>query len=147
MEALFIRILNMSLTAGYCIVAVILLRFMLKRQAKILSYLLWSVVLFRLLCPFSFTSSYSLLRMDTGVILREISAGEWILNLMGGKGETVAFDSDSRATVRYTFADGSSVEIPMYNAAREETEKETEDGAAGKGVWLLDRKAWNAYLF
>ena len=46
MTAVFVKILNMSLTAGYCIVAVIVLRFLLRRQAKILSYLLWSVVLF-----------------------------------------------------------------------------------------------------
>ncbi len=95
MEALFIRILNMSLTAGYCIVAVILLRFMLKRQAKILSYLLWSVVLFRLLCPFSLTSSYSLLRMDTGVISREISTGE---RETVGQGKKAMFDEDAGVT-------------------------------------------------
>ncbi len=85
---------------------------------------------------------------DRNTVYRDpATAAEWILNLTGGKGETVAPDSDHRATVRYTFADGSSVEIPMYNAAREETEKEVEDGAAGKDVWLLDRKAWNAHLF
>ncbi len=85
---------------------------------------------------------------DRNAVYRDpATAAEWILNLTGGQGETVVLDSDHRATVRYTFADGGSVEIPMYNAAREETEKETENGAAGKDVWLLDRKAWNAYLF
>ena len=71
MTAVFVKILNMSLTAGYCIVAVIVLRFLLRKQAKILSYLLWSVVLFRLLVPFSFVSSYSLLLMDTAVVSQE----------------------------------------------------------------------------
>ena len=68
MAEVFTKILNMSLTAGYCIAAVIVLRFLLRRQAKIFSYLLWSVVLFRLLCPFSIISSYSLLRMDPQVV-------------------------------------------------------------------------------
>ena len=67
----FMIILNMSLTASYCIAAVLVLRLFLKKQPKIFSYLLWSVVLFRLLCPVSFSSSFSLLRMDTNVISRE----------------------------------------------------------------------------
>lgn len=67
----FMIILNMSLTASYCIAAVLVLRFFLKKQPKIFSYLLWSVVLFRLLCPVTFSSSFSLLRMDTNVISRE----------------------------------------------------------------------------
>lgn len=65
MNRIFLTVLNMSLTAGYCILAVIVLRFFLRKQPKIFSYLLWSVVLFRLLCPFSITSSYSLLRVNT----------------------------------------------------------------------------------
>lgn len=75
MTAVFAKILNMSLTAAYCIVAVIALRFLLRRQAKIFSYLLWSVVLFRLLCPFSITSSYSLLRMDPTVVSGKVYSG------------------------------------------------------------------------
>lgn len=69
MEQIFLIILNMSLTASYCIAVVILLRFLLKKQPKIFSYLLWSVVLFRLLCPFSLSSSYSLMRIDTNLIM------------------------------------------------------------------------------
>ncbi len=61
MEQLFIRIMNMSLTAGITILAVLIIRFMLKRAPKIFSYALWAVVLFRLLCPFSFSSAVSLL--------------------------------------------------------------------------------------
>ena len=75
MTTIFTLVLNMSLTASYCIAVVILLRLLLKRQPKILSYLLWSVVLFRLLCPVSLSSDYSLLRMDlprmnTNVVLQ-----------------------------------------------------------------------------
>lgn len=72
---IFMNILNMSLTASYCIAAVLLLRLLLKRQPKIFSYLLWSVVLFRLLCPFSISSAYSLLRMDTNIVSQEKLAG------------------------------------------------------------------------
>lgn len=88
MAEVFVRILNMSLTAGYCIVAVIVLRVLLRKQAKILSYLLWSVVLFRLLCPFSINSSYSLLRIDPAVVSQERFAdvGETAGTVWHGKG-------------------------------------------------------------
>ena len=61
MEQIFIRILNMSLTAGIVILQVIFLRLFLKRLPKVFSCLLWAVVLFRLLCPISFSSAVSLL--------------------------------------------------------------------------------------
>ena len=44
------RILNMSLTASVIICFVLLGRLILKRSPKIYSYVLWRVVLFRLLC-------------------------------------------------------------------------------------------------
>ncbi|MCM1175538.1 MAG: M56 family metallopeptidase [Blautia sp.] len=86
MSRIFLTILNMSLTASYCIAAVILLRFFLKRQPKIFSYLLWGVVLFRLLCPFSFSSSYSLLRLNTNLLSENILHG-WDTDAGGGERE------------------------------------------------------------
>lgn len=50
------KILNMSLTASVIIVTVIILRVLLKRAPKVYSYMLWSVVLFRLLCPITINS-------------------------------------------------------------------------------------------
>ncbi|MBD5492869.1 MAG: hypothetical protein HDR12_00425 [Lachnospiraceae bacterium] len=71
MSGIFITVLNMSLTASYCILVVIALRLLLRRQPKLLSYILWSVVLFRLLCPVSISGSFSLMRMDTKMISME----------------------------------------------------------------------------
>lgn len=71
MSQIFMKILNMSLAASYCIVVVMVLRLFLKKQPKILSYLLWSVVLFRLVCPFSVSGSYSLMRLDTEIVSQE----------------------------------------------------------------------------
>lgn len=61
--ALLPQILNMSFTAGVTILVVLLARLLLKRAPKIFSYLLWGIVLFRLLCPVTFSSSVSLLRI------------------------------------------------------------------------------------
>ena len=59
----FISVLNMSITASYVILAVILLRLLLKKTPKKYSYLLWSVVGFRLCCPVSFKSVFSLFNL------------------------------------------------------------------------------------
>ena len=53
------KLLNMSLTASVAIVLVILLRLLLKKAPKVISYALWGVVLFRLLCPVSIDSNFS----------------------------------------------------------------------------------------
>lgn len=60
MEALFRKVLEMSITGAWVILAVILVRFALRRFPKVYSYALWSVAAFRLCCPVSFTSVYSL---------------------------------------------------------------------------------------
>ena len=57
------RLLNMSLTASVTVVLVILLRFALKKAPKVISYALWGIVLFRLLCPFSIGSSFSVFNL------------------------------------------------------------------------------------
>lgn len=58
---IIMELLNMSLTGSIVIVFVLLLRLLLKRAPKVYSYALWSVVLFRLVCPVSFESPVSLL--------------------------------------------------------------------------------------
>ena len=61
MVAIFSQILNMSMTGSVVILLVMLSRLILKRTPKIFSYALWSVVLFRLLCPVAFTAPVSVL--------------------------------------------------------------------------------------
>lgn len=57
----FIQILNMSLGAAWAAVLVFFGRLLLRRAPKKVSYALWSVVLFRLVCPVSFSSAFSLM--------------------------------------------------------------------------------------
>lgn len=61
MNNLFSQVLNMSMTGSVVILLVMLARLILKRAPKIFSYALWSVVLFRLLCPVAFTAPVSVL--------------------------------------------------------------------------------------
>lgn len=63
MDALFLKLLNMSITASYVILAILLMRLLLRRAPKKYSYLLWSAAAFRLCCPVSFSSVFSLFRL------------------------------------------------------------------------------------
>lgn len=58
---LFLMVLYRGMIAGGIVVAILLLRVLLKRAPKIYSYLLWAIVLYRLLCPFTFVSPLSFL--------------------------------------------------------------------------------------
>ena len=61
MEKLFFTVLGMSATGSLVILAVLLARLALRKAPKAFSYALWAVALFRLLCPFTLDSAFSLL--------------------------------------------------------------------------------------
>ncbi|MDE5984208.1 MAG: M56 family metallopeptidase [Eubacterium sp.] len=60
----FTYIFNMSITSCYIILAVLLVRFLICKMPKKYSYLLWSVVGFRLAVPISFKSVLSIFSLD-----------------------------------------------------------------------------------
>lgn len=68
MSELFLTVLNMSLTASYVILFVIIVRLLLKKAPKFISYALWSVAAFRLIIPFSFESMFSLMPRNTNAV-------------------------------------------------------------------------------
>ncbi len=61
LEELFVNLLNMSITAGYVVVAVIILRLLFRKAPRWISCALWSMVGLRLVLPFSFESIISLI--------------------------------------------------------------------------------------
>ena len=61
MSAFFLTIVNMSISAGWLVLAVLLLRLILKKAPKWVSVLLWGFVAVRLICPFSIESILSLI--------------------------------------------------------------------------------------
>ncbi len=62
MESLFLTILNLSVTGSWVILAVLLVRLLLKRAPKKYSVLLWLAAAFRLVCPVSFEAVFSIFR-------------------------------------------------------------------------------------
>ena len=61
MSAVFLKILNMSITASWLILVVIAARKLLKAAPKWIACLLWGMVAVRLVCPVSFESIFSLI--------------------------------------------------------------------------------------
>ncbi len=61
MTEVFLKIVNMSISAGWIVLAVLLLRILLKKAPKWITVLLWGIVAIRLICPFSIESVMSLI--------------------------------------------------------------------------------------
>ena len=58
---LFFKIVNMSISACYVVLAVLLLRILLKKAPRWITVALWGIVAIRLICPFSLESALSLI--------------------------------------------------------------------------------------
>src|SRR5699024_9917534 len=61
MNELFLKIINMSISASWLVLAVLILRLVLKKAPKWVNVLLGRIVAVRLICPFSFESVLSLI--------------------------------------------------------------------------------------
>nr|MBQ8244969.1 hypothetical protein [Oscillospiraceae bacterium] len=61
MSDLFLKIVNMSLSASYLVLAVLAARLLLRKAPKWVNVLLWGLVAVRLLCPFTLESALSLI--------------------------------------------------------------------------------------
>ena len=89
--------------------------------------------------------------MDRNVMYRSPeTAAEWIFNLTGGVSELWSSTSGGQATVRYTFADGTDVLIPMYDVnfdglTATGSDEDLEDvNFTNTQVWIPDLQVWNA---
>ena len=78
MSDLFLKIINMSISAGWIVLAVLLLRFALKKAPKWVNVLLWAIVAVRLICPFSIESALSLIpsteTISPGIMMEQTPA-------------------------------------------------------------------------
>jgi len=61
MTELFYTIVNMSISAGILVLVVLLLRLLLRKAPKWVTVLLWGLVAIRLICPFAWETSFSLM--------------------------------------------------------------------------------------
>lgn len=61
MAAIFLKLLNLSISASWLVLAVLVLRLVSKRSPKWMNVLLWGIVALRLVLPFSIESALSLI--------------------------------------------------------------------------------------
>lgn len=112
LETLFLQILNMGITAGYVILAVLIIRYCIRNMSKIFSYVLWIVVGFRLVCPISFPSLLSIFNF-----IRRNTAG------------------DVNGTISYIPADAARIKTQAVNiAAAQKMVTNTQPAAAPVSV-------------
>lgn len=64
MAGVFLKIINMSISAGWIVLAVLVLRFFFKKAPKWINVILWGIVGVRLVMPFSIESIFSLMPSD-----------------------------------------------------------------------------------
>ena len=76
MDAVFVKLFNMSIAAGWMILAVLLLRLLLKKAPHWIHCLLWGFVAVRLVCPTSFESVLSLIPSTETINLENIRYGD-----------------------------------------------------------------------
>lgn len=76
METLFFKLTDLSVAACWVVLAVVLLRLLLKKAPKWISRALWAIVGARLLLPFSIESKFSLLpsRQVSGAVQNNLGA-------------------------------------------------------------------------
>ena len=76
MSSLFLKLLNMSITASYLVLGILLLRLLLQKAPKWIFVLLWGFVALRLLLPFSIESNRSLIPTVTPISQEVISSSQ-----------------------------------------------------------------------
>ncbi len=76
MGDIFLKLLNMSITAGWLILAVLCIRLLFRKIPKWVNCLLWGVVAIRLICPFSFESQFSILPSTEPIKSSTVVEGE-----------------------------------------------------------------------
>ncbi|MBR3581666.1 MAG: hypothetical protein IKN95_11860 [Lachnospiraceae bacterium] len=114
MTSVFIKLLNLSISAGMLVLLVFAFRLFLKRYSRRAVCLLWIVVALRLIIPFSFESSFSIMPSGDFVKVDEATVDEALVN------EIAAIDaSDKISDVRTADNSVNSTES-IYNGEKVE---------------------------
>lgn len=127
LETVFLRVLEMSWRAGYCILAVLAVRALFYKAPRRYLYGLWLVAAFRLVCPVSVSTEFSLFNLEW----------KW-----GQKTEVM--ENTGR-----TEAPGIFMEAGEPHAAPGGEERREELSVSGAGwayVWLFGVTAFLLYL-
>ena len=152
MNALFLKLLNMSAAGSVLILAVILLRALLKKAPRWIICLMWALVAIRLVCPVSISSPASAFRATPSIVGE---SGEVELFRPAGGSEKPLLAVDTVQIERPQTRDETVREIPGTPYAVTQRSRDAYlpplamgwligFGAmlvyAGLSTWLLERK-------
>ena len=138
MEGIFLKLLNMSVSASVLILIAVLLRGLLKRSPKWIHCLLWGLVAVRLACPFSIESTFSLAPQMDFVEAKLGMQGEdgWNWNSATGADKALndnADDAQNRNLANGGDADGQNNWKKAGNTIDSDA-NEASANAAAKGI-------------
>ena len=137
-DTFLVKLLNMSMTAGVTIVAVMLVRVLLRKAPKIFSYALWGIVLFRLMCPVSVSSGFSAF-----AVLDQARAEQTVVPSPGSMADPVIHE-ENHSAVEVTANQSQSPSVPpAQNPAFVIYEKEAaridEEEPVAEHLWNEER--------
>ena len=148
-QTAFLQVLNMSLTTGVVILVVLAVRLLLKRAPKIISYVLWSAVLFRLLCPVSVAadiSLFGLFNMSVKETTAHVSRMEYVpANIVSTLNPETGFlvmdfsaaDPDDEVEDTPTQAEGQAQELLPQEAMQSARSLPGQIVCYAAGIWLF----------
>ncbi len=117
-EKIFYFILDAAVTAGIAAAAVIIARLFLRRAPKKWAYMMWAVVFFRCLCPFSAESGFSLFNAFEGISPEDKASVSEALPIGDGRANVpISFDADDAPSEivfdSEVFGKNERVEVPQ----------------------------------
>lgn len=126
MGDIFLKLLNMSISAGWLILVVLCVRFLFRKMPKWVSCVLWGVVAVRLLVPFSVESAFSLQPSAEPIKTSAIVEGEVLPYIPS---------IDSNLSIVENTVNPMLAETFFYHASESAAPLQVFTGIAG-GVWL-----------
>ncbi len=127
MVKFFIPVMNMSITASFVVVAVILVRLCLKKAPRIFSYFLWLAVWIRFLLPVSLESDFGIIpAVSVSRAEETYTRKETVHNYTTGADEA-AWDEEAQDN---TLAEGEPVYLPDEEVVETEYIYKTEEGSS-----------------
>ncbi len=118
MENVFLELFNMSITASWLVLAVIVFRFLFKKAPKSLRVIMWGLVALRLVCPVSLESVLSIIPstefVPSEIVYSDSSAdvsGAEIFNAIGNNpvNYDLGIQDGSVVFTEYSAPDGNTV--------------------------------------
>lgn len=144
MDAVFLKLLNMSLTACVLILAVLPVRALLKKAPRWSICLLWGLVALRLICPFTLQSNLSLIRNSEPITRETISPGQWTTPVVT---ETIQYEA---AEPRPTVQEGHNqciAEVPAQSVVQAPQRQAPGIFTVAGYVWLAGAGVMLMYAF